>query len=131
MKKITAFLLLSVLSLFLFACGSSDTEEEIEQKQEPVLEKSQLTGTWEFASDGDFQQIIIDENGTYRQITSVSGINIDHTDSYVISDNRLILYYDEMGIMYTYKVTFDGADKMNFYNAGNGEPVISYTRKTN
>ena len=127
MKKFVAIVFLLIMSVTLFACDKSDKEEE--KEKEPVLEKSQLIGTWEYIDGGDFQQIIIGETGTYRQITRVSGMNLDHTDSYVITDNRLVLYYDEMGIKYTYKVTFDGSDKMNFYNAGNGELVITYTRK--
>ena len=127
MKKIVTIVLLLIMSVILFACDKSDKAEE--KANEPILEKSQLIGTWEYIDGGDFQQIIIKETGLYRQITSVSGMNLDHTDSYDIMDNQLILYYDEMGIKYTYKVTFDGSDKMNFYNAGNGELVITYTRK--
>lgn len=129
MKKFIALMLLFLMTATMIACGKSDKDEE--KEAEPVLEASKLIGTWEFREGADFQQIIIDDDGMYRQITSVSGTNIDHTDSYIIKDNRLVLYYDEMGIRYTYKVTFDGTDKMNFYNAGNGEWIITYTKKTN
>ena len=125
MKKCSAFILMLMLCIILSACGSEPEEKE----NEPVLEDSQLYGTWEYNDSGDIQRIIVNDNGTYRQVTQVSGYSLDHTDSYVIKDNCLVLYYDEMGITYTYKVSFEGTDKMIFYNAGNGEHVITYTRK--
>ena len=123
MKKVISLLLVLVLFFTLSACGNSDDEKDA------VLEAAQLYGTWEFKNSGDIQQVTFNEDGTYRQITKVSGYNMDHTDNFVIKDNCLVLYYDEMGITYTYNVTFDGTDKMNFYNAGNGELIITYTRK--
>ncbi len=123
MKKVISLLLVLVLCFTLSACGNSDDENDA------VLEAAQLYGTWEFKNSGDIQQVTFNEDGTYRQITKVSGYNMDHTDNFVIKDNCLVLYYDEMGITYTYNVTFDGTDKMNFYNAGNGELIITYTRK--
>lgn len=126
MKKIIALVLFFMMSVMLPACsGNSDEDKE----KEPVLEESQLYGTWEFKDSGDIQQIIIKDDGTYRQITKVSGYSLDHTDNYVIKDNCLVLYYDEMGITYTYKVSFEGTDKMTFFNAGNGEQIITYTKK--
>lgn len=125
MKKFLAVVL--VVMAFLLA-GCKGKSEDL-TASEPQIEASQFIGNWEFVDSGDYQKVSFYENGTYRQITKVSGIEIDHTDNFVISENRLVLYYEEMGITYTYRVVFDTPDKMSFYNGGNDEYIITYKRK--
>ena len=126
MKKLFAIITVAIMSVTLVAC--SGKPDETTASESAILE-NQFIGDWEFVDSGDFQDVSFYEDGTYRQITKVSGTELDHTDSFLISENRLILYYDEMGITYTYKVEFDGPDKMTWYNGGNGEMIITYTRK--
>lgn len=132
MKKtiaiIVAALVLAGVVIFILV-KPKNTKKDEKKKETPTIDETLLVGSWESVDGFDYDRLTIQDNGRYRKSVSVGGTNLNISDRYEISDGCLILYYNEMGIVYRYTVTFEDENTMKFYNAGNGELVITYTRK--
>lgn len=128
MKRAITMVLLLTMSLALFACSGSKSDKKEEESGTP-LDKMQLVGTWEENVSGAVQTITIKSDGTYHKVAKMDSTKLDYTDTYEIDGDKLILSYEDMGVVFTYKVVFDNDDQMSWYNAGNDELVCTYKRK--